>query len=94
VRVAMSVQGLCQQPGSSSPTLTTAATPLQVTWMATFGRRRSQRLHRYLNPLRLRCQRHYLVLNHTCLSTPTTAGGISVSFSPLYVSQLFWSLLC
>jgi hypothetical protein len=75
--------------GSSSPSSSTAAAPLQVTFVATSGHRRSRRLHRHLRALRLRHQRHRLVLDK---STPTTAGGFGPS-SPLCVSQPLWSLV-
>jgi hypothetical protein len=50
--------------GSSSSTLSIAAAPLRVTCMATFGHRHSRHLHHHLRPLRLRRQRHRLILDH------------------------------
>jgi hypothetical protein len=66
-------------PGSSSPTSSTTAAPLQVTCMTTFGHRRSRRLHHHLRPLRLCHQRHRLVLNHTCSSTLGITDDINTS---------------
>jgi hypothetical protein len=52
-------------------------------------RRWFRRLHLRPRPVRLRCQRHRLVLDK---STPTTADGFGPS-SPLCVSQPLWSLV-